>query len=221
MQSLFISAPHARSTQVQDTEIFAPQETCEPKLVPRPQTIPMHSPVVISNGQQESTNEYEPEDSNTGRRTSGRVRKRTQVDVRCECDTEIMNEEIKGNSSDEVQSARLRNGLGAYFKSCLASSVLMGDTHWTCASYKYNSTKCRRYYRISSNRLHVSCVGLFSMFRHPLVPGYTQVRNKASQRVCKCPQMHADANITNIKLHASDRRKLFQVRNLHATGVRR
>jgi hypothetical protein len=57
----------------------------------------MSSPAVISNGQQESTiqqlteiNEYEPEDSS--RRTSGRVRKRTQVDGRSECDTEITNE---------------------------------------------------------------------------------------------------------------------------------
>lgn len=58
---------------LQDTEISAPQETCEPELVPHPQTTPMPSPVVISNGQQESmiqhpteTNESEPEDSNTG-----------------------------------------------------------------------------------------------------------------------------------------------------------
>ena len=86
--------------ELQETEISALQETCEPELVSCPQTTSMLSPEVISNGQQESTvqqltetNEYEPEDSNTGRRTSGRVRKRTQVDGRCECDTEITNEE--------------------------------------------------------------------------------------------------------------------------------
>jgi hypothetical protein len=85
---------------LQDTEISALQETCEPELVSCPQTTPMPSPAVISNGQQESTiqqltetNEYEPEDSNIGRRTSGRVWKRTQVDGKCECDTEITNEE--------------------------------------------------------------------------------------------------------------------------------
>ena len=55
---------------------------------------------MISNGQQGSTiqqltetNEYKPEDSNTGQQTSGRVQKRTQVNGRCECDTEITNEE--------------------------------------------------------------------------------------------------------------------------------
>ena len=53
------------------------------------------------------------------------------------------------------------------------------------------------------------------------VPGYMQVRNKASQQVRKCSQMHADINVANIKLHASDRRKLFPVRNLYATGVPR
>ena len=63
---------------LQDTEILAPQETCEPELVPHPQTTPMPSPAVISNGQQESmiqhltkTNESDPEDSNTGHQTSG------------------------------------------------------------------------------------------------------------------------------------------------------
>jgi len=39
------------------------------------------------------TNERAPEDNSTGRRTSGRVRKRTQVDGRCECDVEIMADE--------------------------------------------------------------------------------------------------------------------------------
>jgi len=106
---------------LQDSEISAPQETCMPELVPRPPTTPtllsavdgasMPPPMMI--GQQESTiqaenmqtrldyvpaeltetSEHEPEDSNTGRRTSGRVRKRTQVDGRCECDTEITAEE--------------------------------------------------------------------------------------------------------------------------------
>ena len=54
---------------LQDPEASAPQETCEPELVSRPQTTPMPSPAVISNGQQGSTiqqltdtNEYEPED---------------------------------------------------------------------------------------------------------------------------------------------------------------
>ena len=57
---------------------------------------------MFSNGQQRSTiqqltetNEYKPasDDSNTGQWTSRQVRKRTQVNERCECDTEIMNEE--------------------------------------------------------------------------------------------------------------------------------
>jgi len=39
------------------------------------------------------TNERAPEDNSTGRRTSGRVRKRTQVDGRCECDVEITADE--------------------------------------------------------------------------------------------------------------------------------
>ena len=48
--------------------------------------------------------------NNTGRRTSGRVRKRTQVDGRCECDTEIT-KEMGTQLSDEVQSERLWNRL--------------------------------------------------------------------------------------------------------------
>ena len=39
------------------------------------------------------TNERAPEDNSTGQRTSGRVRKRTQVDGRCECDVEITADE--------------------------------------------------------------------------------------------------------------------------------
>jgi len=39
------------------------------------------------------TNEHAPEDNSTGQRTSGRVRKRTQVDGRCECDVQIMADE--------------------------------------------------------------------------------------------------------------------------------
>jgi hypothetical protein len=94
------------------------------ELIPRPQTTPsalsaaedarMSSPMI---GQQESTipaenmymqsehgeveligtetNEREPEESSNGRRTSGRVRKRTEVDGRCECDTEITAEEME------------------------------------------------------------------------------------------------------------------------------
>ena len=97
------------------------QETCEPELVSCPQTTSMPSPAVISNGQQESestiqqlteTNEYEPEDSNTSRRTSGQVQTRTQVNGRCECDTKITNEEKEKGTQvmrprPEVQGARL------------------------------------------------------------------------------------------------------------------
>ena len=47
----------------------------------------------------------------------------------------------------------------------------------------------------------------FSSSHIEYVLGYTQVRNKSSQQVRKCSQMHADANIsyiTNIKVHASE-----------------
>ena len=143
------------------------QETCEPELVSCPQTTPMPSPTAISNGQQGSanqqlteTNEYEPKDSNTGRRTSGRVRKRTQVDGRCECDTEITNEEKEMGT--QVMRCKARGCETGWVRtssySCLASGVLMGDTqfhiacmdyqfvprNWTCPSCRSNSTKRRR-----------------------------------------------------------------------------
>ena len=121
---------------LQDIEISAPKETCESKLV-SPQTTPMPSPAVISNDQQESTiqqlnenNEYEPEDNNAGRRTSGRVRKRTQVDGRCECDTEITNEEKEQGT--QVMRCKARGCETGWVRtsscSCLVSSVLIGDT---------------------------------------------------------------------------------------------
>lgn len=55
------------------------------------------------------TNEHETEDWNTGRCTSGQVRKSNQVDERCECDTEVTTEEKdEGTEREFKKSVSLR-----------------------------------------------------------------------------------------------------------------
>ena len=102
-------------THPRDPETFVPGETFRPnspELMPQPQTTVFSVPAVEDTpmssspamiGQQgaalqeqlmdSETNECEPEDNSTGRQTSGRVRKRTQVDGKCECDIEITPDE--------------------------------------------------------------------------------------------------------------------------------
>jgi hypothetical protein len=72
------------------------------------------------------TNERESEDNSTGRRTSGRVRKRTQVDGRCECDTEITaHEKEEGTRVMKCKARGCETGWVRVIFACQCSEFLM------------------------------------------------------------------------------------------------
>ena len=89
------------------------------------------------------TNEREPEDNSTGRRTSGRVRKRTQVDGRCECDTEIIADEKEEGT--RVMSMRCKaRGCETGWVRAIHQMISRVLNFWWLLMYSFNTT-CMHY----------------------------------------------------------------------------